>query len=126
MKEIIYTKEAPEPIGPYSQAIKFNTNLIFTSGQIAIDPKTGNLISGDIKVQTRQALENLKNLLQAGGSDISKVIKTTVFLKDMNEFASMNEVYTQYFGESKPARATVEISRLPKDALMEIDAIAYI
>ena len=126
MKEIIYTKDAPEPIGPYSQAVRVHGHMIFTSGQIAIDPKTGNLNGGYIKEQTRQVLENLKNVLIAGGSDISKVIKTTVFLKNIEDFAEMNAVYTEFFGGSKPARSTVEAVALPKDALVEIDAIAYI
>jgi 2-iminobutanoate/2-iminopropanoate deaminase len=124
-KETIYTKNAPQPIGPYSQAVKFN-NLIFTSGQIPIDPSSGKLIDGDIKAQTKQTIENLKNILEAGGSDISKVLKVTVFLKDITEFAAMNEVYAEYFGESKPARSTVEAARLPKDAKIEIDVVAYI
>ncbi len=124
-KKSVYSKGAPEPIGPYSQAIVVN-NLLFTSGQIAIDPKTGNLVAGDIKSQTRQTLENIKNILEAGGSGVSNVIKTTVFLKNIGDFAEMNEVYAEYFGESKPARSTVEASKLPKDALVEIDAVAFI
>ncbi|RPI16848.1 MAG: RidA family protein [Ignavibacteriae bacterium] len=126
MKEIVYTKEAPEPIGPYSQAIKFNSNLIFTCGIIAINPQTGNLEGGYIREQTHQVMKNLKNILNAGGSDISKVIKTTVYLKNMADFAEMNAVYAEYFGESKPARSTIEAARLPKDALLEIDVIAYV
>jgi 2-iminobutanoate/2-iminopropanoate deaminase len=128
-KEIVYTKDAPEPIGPYSQAIKLNAEnpfFIYTSGQIAINPATGSFESGDIRAQTKLALENLKAILTQGGSDLSSVIKTTVFIKDMNDFASMNEVYAEYFGDSKPARSTVEVARLPKDALVEIEAIACI
>lgn len=128
-KDTIYSKDAPEPIGPYSQAIKLSmdTNkLLYTSGQVAIDPKTGNFISGGIKEQTKQVMENLVALLKEAGCDLSKVIKTTVFIKDMNDFAAMNEVYAEYFGESKPARSTVEVARLPKDALVEIELIAYI
>jgi len=121
-KEFIYSKNAPEPIGPYSQAIKLN-NLIFSSGQIALNPVNG-LIEGDIKIQTRQTLENIKSILMAGGSDISKVIKVTVYLKNIGDFAGMNEVYSEYFGESKPARSTIEAARLPKDSLIEIDVIA--
>jgi 2-iminobutanoate/2-iminopropanoate deaminase len=124
-KEFIYSTNAPEPIGPYSQGIKFN-NLIFTSGQIPIDPTSGKLIEGDIKVQTKQTIENLKNILEAGDSGISKVIKVTVFLKDINEFAAMNEVYAEYFEASKPARSTAEAARLPKDAKIEIDIVAYV
>jgi 2-iminobutanoate/2-iminopropanoate deaminase len=126
MKEIIYTKKAPEPIGPYSQAIKFNGHIIFTSGQVAIDPATGNLKGSTIKEQTRAALENLQHILEAAGSDIKNVIKTTVYLKNIVEFPDMNEVYNEYFGESKPARSTIEAARLPKDALVEIDAIAFV
>jgi 2-iminobutanoate/2-iminopropanoate deaminase len=124
-KESIYTKNAPEPIGPYSQAIKFN-NLVLTSGQIGIDPKTGNLVEGGIKEQTKQTIENLKNILEAGGSDISKVIKVTVFLKNINDFAAMNEIYNEYFGNSKPSRSTAESSGLPRDAKIEIDIVAYV
>lgn len=127
-KEIVYTKNAPEPIGPYSQAIKLNTanvTLIYTSGQVAINPATGN-IDGGIKEQTKQALENVKAVLNGAGSNLSNVFKTTVFIKDMNDFAAMNEVYSGYFGDSKPARSTVEVARLPKDALVEIEVIAFI
>lgn len=128
-KEKVYTKDAPEPIGPYSQAIKLNAEnpfFIYTSGQIAINPATGNFENGDIRTQTKLALENLKAILTEGGSDFSRVIKTTVFIKDMNDFTLMNEVYAEYFGDSKPARSTVEVARLPKDALVEIEAIACI
>lgn len=122
--EKIYTTNAPEPIGPYSQAIKIDSR-IYTSGQVAIDPKSNTFIGGDIKSQTRLALENIKAILEAGGSNVSKVFKTTVFLKDMNEFSAMNEVYSEFFGETKPARSTVEVARLPKDAKVEIEVIAY-
>lgn len=128
-KDIIYSKNAPEPIGPYSQGIKLTMDsgkILYTSGQVAIDPKTGNFISGGIKEQTRQVIENLKALLSEAGTELNKVIKTTVFLKDMNDFAVMNEIYSEYFGDSKPARSTVEVARLPKDALVEIEVIAVI
>ena len=128
-KDIIYSKNAPEPIGPYSQAIKLTMDsgkILYTSGQVAIDPKTGNFISGGIKEQTRQVIENLKALLSEAGTELNKVIKTTVFLKDMNDFTVMNEIYSEYFGDSKPARSTVEVARLPKDALVEIEVIAVI
>jgi 2-iminobutanoate/2-iminopropanoate deaminase len=125
-KEIVYTKLAPGPIGPYSQAIKLNGNLVYTSGQVAIDSATGNFLGGDIKSQTKKVLENVKAILTEAGTDLSKVIKTTVFIKDMNDFTAMNEVYAEFFGKSKPARSTVEVARLPKDALVEIEAIAYI
>jgi len=127
--DIIYTKNAPEPIGPYSQAIKLseeNPYFIFTSGQVAIDPATGNFIGGDIKQQTRKTLENIKAILHEAGSELKRVVKTTVFLKDMNDFTAMNEVYSEFFNESKPARSTIEVSKLPKDALIEIETIAYI
>lgn len=128
-KEIVYTKSAPEPIGPYSQAIRISTEsskLVYTSGQLAIDPVKGEFTGGDIKEQTRRSVENLSSILKEAGSELKKVIKTTVFIKDMNDFTAMNEVYNEYFGESKPARSTVEVARLPKDALIEIEAIAYI
>jgi 2-iminobutanoate/2-iminopropanoate deaminase len=127
-KKIIYTKNAPQPIGPYSQTIKLSgeKSLIYTSGQIAIDPPSGVIIDGDIKTQTRRVMENIKALLEEAGTDLSHVIKTTVFLKSMDEFADMNEVYAEYFGNSKPARSTVEVARLPKDAKVEIEVIAYI
>ncbi len=129
-KDILYSNKAPEPIGPYSQGIYVSWDnrqqMLYTSGQVAIDPETGNFISGDIKEQTRQVMENLSALLKEGKSDFKKVIKTTVFIKNMDDFAAMNEVYAEYFGESKPARSTVEVSRLPKDALVEIELIAYI
>lgn len=122
-QKIIRSDQAPAPIGPYSQAIAFE-GLIFTSGQIAIDPKTGELCPADVAVQTRQVLENLKAVLTAGGSSLKNVLKTTIYLKEMNDFATVNEIYAQYFGESLPARSTVEVSRLPKDVLVEIDCIA--
>jgi len=125
--EIIYTKNAPEPIGPYSQAIKLNSvNLMYSSGQVAINPSTGNIINGGIKEQTKQVLENIKAVLTESGTGLNNVFKTTVFLKDMNDFTAMNEVYAEYFGEVKPARSTVEVARLPKDALVEIEVIACI
>ena len=124
-KEFIYTKSAPEPIGPYSQAIK-SGNFIFSSGQIPIDPATGNIVAGDVKNQTRQTLENIKAILNASGSDISKVVKVTLYLKNIGDFGAVNEVYAEYFGESKPARATLEAARLPKDVLIEIDVIAEV
>jgi 2-iminobutanoate/2-iminopropanoate deaminase len=126
MKEIVFTTAVPPPIGPYSQAIKLNGNIVYTSGVIAMDSATGDFMGGDIQAQTKKSLENLAEVLKAAGTDLSKVIKTTVFLKDMNDFAAMNEVYAGFFNDSKPARSTVEVSRLPKDALVEIEAIAHI
>ena len=125
-KEIIYTKSAPEPIGPYSQAIKLDSGLIYTSGVIAIDPATNQLIKGDIEAQTRRVIENIKAILNQAGSSFDKVIKTTVYLKDINDFAAMNEVYAEYFGTCKPARSTIEAARLPKDSKLVMDVIAYV
>ncbi|MEJ7847599.1 MAG: RidA family protein [Pyrinomonadaceae bacterium] len=125
MKEIISTEAAPGAIGPYSQAIKTG-NMIFCSGQIPIDPATGEFVSGDIAEQTEQVLKNLKEVLKAAGSDLNGVVKTTVFLADMGDFTAMNEVYGRYFDENKPARATVQAARLPRDARVEIDCIAAV
>ena len=124
MKEVVFSGNAPKPIGPYSQAVKVG-NLLFISGQIPAD-KDGNLVKGDIKAQTRQVLENIKAILEAAGAGLENVVKVTVYLKDMNDFAAMNEVYAEYFSESKPARAAVEVSRLPKDVGIEIEAVAYL
>ncbi|WAA12340.1 RidA family protein [Fervidibacillus halotolerans] len=123
MKEI-HTKLAPEAIGPYSQAIQWN-GLVFTSGQIPLT-KDGQLVDGGIEEQTEQVLKNLKAVLEEAGSSLQKVIKTTVFLKDMNDFQRMNAVYSQVFSEHQPARSAVEVSRLPKDVLVEIEAIAVV
>lgn len=123
MREIISTKDAPQAIGPYSQAIKSN-GFIFTSGQIAIDPATQQLITGDVSAQTDRVLRNLSEILEAAGSGLGKVVRATVFLKNMNDFAAMNTVYGKYFSSAPPARSTVEVARLPKDALVEIDVIA--
>jgi len=121
--QIIYTENAPTPIGPYSQAVKYE-NLIFLSGQIAIDPKTSELVGKDAAEQTKVIMENIKAILEEAGLNFNHVIKTTIYLKDLNDFAKVNEVYGQYFTEHKPARSTVEVSRLPKDALVEIEMIA--
>ena len=123
MKEIISTENAPGAIGPYSQAVKAG-NMIFCSGQIPIDPKTGEFVSDDVAEQTEQVLRNLNAVLEAAGSSLNNVVKTTVFLADMNDFVAMNEVYARFFSENKPARATVQVSALPKGANVEIDAIA--
>ena len=121
--KIIQTKLAPEPIGPYSQAIETN-DLIFTSGQIAIDPQTNALIEGDVVAQAKRVFENLKAVLEAAGSDLEHVVKTTIFLKDMNDFARVNEIYAEYFGKAAPARSTVQVARLPKDVAIEVDCTA--
>lgn len=123
MKEIIQTEHAPAAIGPYSQAIKGN-GLVFASGQIPTDPATGQFVAGGIAEQTEQVLKNLAAVLEAAGSGLDRVVKTTVFLVDMQEFAVMNEVYGKFFKEEPPARATVEAGRLPRDARVEIEAIA--
>ena len=124
MKQVISTTSAPAAIGPYSQGVA-TTGLVITSGQLGLDPATGAFPAGGIAEQTRQSLENVKAVLEAAGSGMDKVIKTTVFLKDMNDFAAMNAVYAEYFGEGGfPARSAVEVARLPKDGLVEIEAIA--
>jgi 2-iminobutanoate/2-iminopropanoate deaminase len=125
MPKKINSDKAPAPIGPYSQAIALD-NLLFTSGQIAIDPSTGDIIDGDVVAQTRQVLENLKAVLSAAGCTIDSVVKTTIFLKNMDDFTQVNEIYAKYFSDSLPARSTVEVSRLPKNVLVEIDCIANI
>ena len=124
MKNIVLTERGPKPIGPYSQAVKSN-GFVFVSGQIALDPKTAEFVGADVSTQTERVLENLKAILEAAGTSLSHVVKTTVYLKDLNEFAAMNEVYAKYFPASPPARSTVEAARLPKDALVEIDVIAF-
>lgn len=122
-KEIISTSNAPAAIGPYSQAVKGN-NLIFVSGQIPMDPQSGEVIGTDVKTQTEHALKNLKAVLEAAGTSMDNVLKATVFMKDLSEFPTMNEVYATFFTQAPPARAAVEVSRLPKDVLVEVDAIA--
>jgi 2-iminobutanoate/2-iminopropanoate deaminase len=121
----ILTDLAPAPIGPYSQAI-IAGGFVYTAGQIALDPATKNLVEGDIKVQTERVLKNVEAILKAAGTSMKAVVKTTVFLKDMGEFAQMNEVYAKFFSESAPARSTVEVARLPKDVKVEIEAIAVV
>jgi 2-iminobutanoate/2-iminopropanoate deaminase len=125
MKKIISSNRAPKAIGPYSQAVVSN-GFAFLSGQIALDPTTNQLIEGDIAAQTERVLETLKDLLEDCGSSLAQVVKTTVFLKDMGEFAKMNEVYARYFSENAPARATVEAARLPRDVRVEIECVAEV
>lgn len=122
-KRIIHTEKAPKAIGPYSQAIHIG-ELIYTAGQVALDPATMELVPGGIEEQTRQVLANLTNVLEAAGSSMSKVVKTTVFLKDMSDFAKMNAIYAEAFGENPPARTTVAVAGLPKNALVEIECVA--
>jgi 2-iminobutanoate/2-iminopropanoate deaminase len=123
MREVIATDEAPKAIGPYSQAIKAN-GFVFVSGQIPLDPATQQLVDGDVAAQTERVLQNLSGILKAAGSSLDRVVKAGVFLKNMSDFAAMNEVYGRYFTQDAPARATVEVARLPKDVLVEIDVIA--
>jgi len=123
MRDVISTKEAPQAIGPYSQAIRAN-GFVFISGQIAIDPATQQVIAGDVAAQAERVLKNLAAILKAAGSGLEKVVRTTVFLKDMGDFAAMNEVYGKHFSTAPPARSTVQAARLPKDVLVEIDVIA--
>ena len=124
-RETIQTDKAPKAIGPYSQAIKAG-NLVYTAGQIPIDPKTGNFVAGGITEQTRQVLENLQAVLAAAGSSLDQVVKSTVFLKNIGDFAAMNEVYAEYLGDAKPARSTVAVAELPRGALVEIDLVALV
>jgi 2-iminobutanoate/2-iminopropanoate deaminase len=125
MREVIATDEAPKAIGPYSQAIKAN-GFVFVSGQIPLDPATQQLVDGDVAAQTDRVLQNLSGILKAAGSSLQQVVKAGVFLKNMSDFAAMNEVYGRYFTQDPPARATVEVARLPKDVLVEIDVIAQV
>ena len=125
MRDVVLTDRGPKPIGPYSQAIRAN-GLLFISGQVALDPKTGEMTEADIRRQTERVLENVRGIVEAAGSKMTHVVKTTVFLKDMNDFGTMNEVYAGYFTSTPPARSTVQVSRLPKDALVEIEVIAML
>jgi 2-iminobutanoate/2-iminopropanoate deaminase len=124
-KETVKTTKAPAAIGPYSQAVKFG-EIVFISGTLGINPVTGQLADGDVENQTKQSLENLKAVLEASGSSFDKVLKTTVFIKDMNDFPVVNKIYGEYFNVNQPARSTVEVARLPKDGLVEIEAIAFV
>ena len=123
MKNVVLTDKGPKPIGPYSQAIK-SGGFLFASGQVALDPRSNEFLSGDVRQQTERVLENIKAILEAGGANLHHVVKTTVFLKDINDFAAMNDVYARYFTAAPPARSTVQVARLPKDALVEIEVIA--
>lgn len=125
-KKIIKSSNAPQPIGPYNQAVLIG-NLIYTAGQIPMDPKTNELIKGTVADQTHQVIKNLKAVLEAGGSSLERVVKSTVFLKNINDFSEMNKVYAEYFdAKIAPARSTVEVARLPKDALVEIEVVAHV
>ena len=124
-REIVKTSKAPDAIGPYSQAVKIN-EMVFLSGQIAIDPKTQQFIGGDIETQTKRVLDNLKAVVEESGSSLDNVVKTTIFLTDINDFSKVNEIYASYFSRGKPARSTVCVAALPKNAKIEIDAIAEV
>jgi 2-iminobutanoate/2-iminopropanoate deaminase len=123
MREIIETKDAPDPIGPYSQAVRAN-GFVFISGQIPVQPDTGLVVEGDIGIQTVQVMKNLSAILKAAGSGLGQIVKTTVFLSNLDDFSGFNRVYEEYFAQSKPARAAVQVARLPKEVLLEIEAIA--
>ncbi len=126
-REIISTDQAPAPVGPYNQAIAATGKMVFVAGQIPLDPRTGEIVGTDVATQTEQAIANLKAILEAAGTTLSDVVKTSVFLKNMNDFAAMNSVYAKYFAEdTAPARACVEVARLPKDVLVEIECIAVV
>jgi 2-iminobutanoate/2-iminopropanoate deaminase len=122
----ILTDKAPKPIGPYSQGIIVDGRLVYTAGQVAIDPLTNQIVEGDIRIQTRQALKNVEAILTSAGASMNSVVKTIVFLKDFNDFSAMNEVYAEFFSGSAPARSTVEVARLPRDMKVEIEAVAVI
>ena len=122
-KRVVKTDQAPAAIGPYSQAVIAN-GFVFAAGQIALDPRTGQLVPGDVRIQTKRVLENLAAVLSAAGSSMSKVVKTTVFLRDLNDFGTMNEIYGEYFQEDPPARSTVQVAKLPRDAAVEIEVVA--
>lgn len=123
MRDVVLTDKGPKPIGPYSQGIRAN-GFLYVSGQVALDPKTGEFVGTNIRQQTERTLENIKGILEAAGSNMHHVVKTTVFLKDINDFAAMNEIYAKFFTQAPPARSTVQVARLPKDALVEIEVIA--
>ena len=123
MRQVVSTNDGPKAIGPYSQAIKAN-GLVFVSGQVCLDPATQQLVGGDVSAQTERVLQNISGMLEAAGTSLGRVVKTTVFLKNMGDFAAMNEVYGRYFTADPPARSTVEVARLPKDVLVEIEVIA--
>jgi len=124
-KKVIQTEKAPKAIGPYSQAIRTDT-MVYTAGQIGLDPATGELVTGAVEEQTRQALTNVRNVLEAAGSSMEQVVKTTVFLKDMNDFSKMNSIYAEFFAENPPSRSTIAVAGLPKGGLVEIETVALL
>ena len=126
VKNVVHTSDAPEAIGPYSQAVITEDQFVFTAGQIPIDPETGQIVQGDIEIQTKRVILNIEAVLKAAGSSLEDVIKTTVFLKDMDHFTEMNKVYATFFNVQPPARSAVEVSRLPKDVLIEVECVAKV
>lgn len=125
-RKVISTKNAPSAIGPYSQGMAAKGTMVFTSGQIPLDPATGSIVGSDVEAQTRQALANVRAVLEAAGAALKDVVKTTVYLADMNDFSAMNSVYSQFFTENYPARSAVQVARLPKDVKVEVEAVAFI
>jgi len=124
-KRIVMTDEAPQAIGPYSQAV-VGGGFVFAAGQLALDPHTGQLVPGDVRIQTKRVMENIKAILESAGSSLASVVKTTVFLRDLNDFGAMNEIYGSYFQEDPPARSTVQVAKLPRDGAVEIEVVALV
>jgi 2-iminobutanoate/2-iminopropanoate deaminase len=124
-KRIVRTEEAPQAIGPYSQAV-VAAGFVYTAGQLALDPHTGQLVPGDVRIQTKRVMENIKTILESAGSSLAGVVKTTIFLRDMNDFGAMNEIYGSYFQEDPPARSTVQVAKLPRDGAVEIEVVALV
>ncbi len=124
-KRIVRTEEAPEAIGPYSQGVVAG-GFVYTAGQLALDPKTGQLVPGDVRIQTKRVMENIKAILESAGTSLANVVKTTVFLRDMNDFGAMNEIYGSYFQEDPPARSTFQVAKLPRDGAVEIEVVALV
>jgi len=124
-KRIVRTEEAPQAIGPYSQAV-VAAGFVYTAGQLALDPHTGQLVPGDVRIQTKRVMENIKAILESAGSSLAEVVKTTIFLRDMNNFGAMNEIYGSYFQEDPPARSTVQVAKLPRDGAVEIEVVALV
>ncbi len=122
-KRIVRTEEAPQAIGPYSQAV-VGGGFVYVAGQLALDPGTGQLVPGDVRLQTKRVMENIKAILESAGSSLARVVKTTVFLRDLNDFGAMNEIYGSYFQEDPPARSTVQVAKLPRDGVVEIEVVA--
>jgi 2-iminobutanoate/2-iminopropanoate deaminase len=124
-KRIVRTEQAPQAIGPYSQAVVGN-GLVYVAGQLALDPRTGQLVPGDVRIQTKRVMENIKAILEGAGTSLGNVVKTTVFLRDMNDFGAMNEIYGSYFQEDPPARSTFQVAKLPRDGAVEIEVVALV